>query len=110
MSEAPAASVAGPEGPAPGVGAEAGAEGGGRGVAQEARHAVEDVAPLEEAAEDLRVAAVQPLAAELRRVVAGDDRDVVLELRAPEGLVHVGAEEEGVAEAERRLARAEEAA
>ncbi len=132
MSEKPAASVAGPvrsralqveqeraagrrrPGGAGGWGGHVGAvraadgaraeaaRGRGRGVAQEAGHAVEDVAPLEEAAEDLRVAAVHPLAAELGGVVARDDGEVVLELRAPERLVHVGREEEGVAEAEGR--------
>ena len=58
----------------------------------------------------MRVVAAQPLAAELRRVITGDDGEVVFDLRAPEGLVNVRAEEEGVAEAERGLTRAEEAA
>ena len=74
----------------------------GRCVAQEPVDAVEQVPALEEAAKDLIVVRVQPLAAGLDRVLAGDDREVVLELKALDQLVDVGRQEERVAESERR--------
>src|SRR5947208_3191822 len=67
---------------------------------QETEHRIKDVAAGEEAAEDLRVVAVQPVAAELDRVLASDDGIVVSELAAPESLVDRGLEEERIAEAE----------
>ncbi len=119
ISENPAASVAGPSGQRPASKAEAARRwsrrrgrwqersrnvpleqptvfgpkppaSGGRGVAQEARDAVEDIASLEEAAEDLRVETMNPLAAEFYRVTTSDDGEVVLDLRAPERLVNIG--------------------
>src|SRR4029077_13386362 len=96
------------------VGAES-AGSGWRGVAEKSRHAVEDVAPLEKAAEDLRVsgggslaprpervAGVDPLAAGLDRVRAADDRVGIFQLCPLDQLVDRRAEEERIAEAERR--------
>src|SRR6266508_814862 len=67
-----------------------------------ARDAVEDVAAVEEAAEDLRVVAVRPIASRLDRMVAGDDREVVAYLEALEEFVNIRPQEERVAETERR--------
>src|SRR4029078_5910756 len=75
---------------------------GRRRVAQETGDAVEDVAPFEESAEDLRVARVNPLAAGLPGVPAADDRVAVFQLDARHQLVDVGPEEERIAETERR--------
>ena len=75
---------------------------GRRCVAQEAGDAVEEVAAREEPAEHLVVQRVHPLAADLERVRAADDRHVVLDLRAPDQLVDVGLQEERIAEPERR--------
>src|SRR5581483_6338765 len=72
-----------------------------RRVAQEAGHAVEDVAAGEETAEHLAVVAVQPLAAELDVVLAGEDGVVVTDLRAPEQLINRGLQEERRSETER---------
>src|SRR5262249_37901091 len=74
-----------------------------RGVAQEAGDAVEDITAFKEAAEDLRVVAVRPIASRLDRVVAGDDREVVAYLEALEEFVDLRRQEEWVAEAERRI-------
>ena len=59
-----------------------------RGVAEEPRHAVEDVAAFEEAAEDLIVQAMDPFPANLEGVAAGDDGDVVADLAPPEDFVN----------------------
>ena len=75
---------------------------GRRRVAEEAGDAVEEVAAGEEAAEHLIVQRVHPLAAELHRVRAFHDRHVVLDLAAPDQLVHARLQEERVAEAEGR--------
>ena len=56
----------------------------------------------EEAAEHLIVQRVHPLAAKLDRVLAAYDRQVVLELCAPDQLVDARLQEERIAEAERR--------
>ena len=71
-----------------------------RGVAEEPLDAVEQVPAREEAAEHLIVQRVHPLAAHLPRVAAADDREVVLDLRAPDQLVDVRLQEERIAEAE----------
>src|SRR5262245_36948014 len=68
---------------------------------QEARDAVEDVTAFEEAAEDLGVVAVRPIASQLDRVVAGDDREVVAYLEALEEFVNIRSQEERVAETKR---------
>src|SRR4029453_1490046 len=82
---------------------ESAGRGGGR-VTEESGHAVEDVPPLEESAEDLRVPRVDPFTAGLYGVPPGDERDVVLHLEALHRLVDVRREEERVAETERRKA------
>ena len=71
-----------------------------RSVAKKSGDAVEDVATFEKSAEDLRVHAMHPLAADLNGVRARNDGKVVFDLRAPECLVNVRPKEEWVTEAE----------
>ncbi len=73
-----------------------------RRVTQEAADAAEDVAAGEESTEHLIVQRVHPLAADLERMIAAHDRDVVFELRAPDQLVDAGLQEERIAEPEGR--------
>src|SRR6185369_13583330 len=74
-----------------------------RSVTQETADAVEDVAPVKESTKHLIVQRVQPFAADFDRVIAGDDREIVLYLRAPESLVDVRRQEERKAKPERRV-------
>src|SRR5262249_54588811 len=69
---------------------------------QEARDTVEDVTSFEEAAEDLRVVAERPIASQLDRMVAGDDREIVAHLEALEEFVNIRRQEKRVAETKRR--------
>src|ERR1700687_1266622 len=71
-------------------------------IAQEACHAVKDVTPGEEAAEDLRIYAVQPFAAELPIVFAGDNREAIAQIGAPENFVYRRFQKKRLAESERR--------
>ncbi len=73
-----------------------------RRVSQETRDAPEHVTSGEEAAKHLIVQRVHPLAADLEGVCAGDERDAVLQLCAPDELVHIRLEEERIAESKRR--------
>ncbi len=66
----------------------------------EIRNAVEDVTPGEEATKHLIVQRVQPLAAEFERVIAGNDREIVLYVRAPQQLIDGRLQEERISEAE----------
>src|SRR5689334_19725807 len=67
---------------------------------QEAEYGVKDVASGKEAAEDLGVVAVQPLATEFNGVLAGQHGKGITDLEALEHLVHAGFEEEGLAKTE----------
>ena len=63
------------------------------------------IAAGEEATEHLIVQRVNPLAAKLEGVVAGDDREVVLDVRAPEQFIDVRLQEERIAETETSVAK-----
>src|SRR6266849_184024 len=67
---------------------------------EETSHAVENVAAGEKATENLGIAAVNPLAADLKGVLALDDGEVVTNVGAIEELVNGGLEKERLAETE----------
>src|SRR5216684_8842864 len=67
---------------------------------EETSHAVENVAACEKATENLGIAAVNPLAADLKGVLALDDGEVVTNVGAIEELVNGGLEKERLAETE----------
>ena len=56
----------------------------------EAGDAVKNVTAGEKAAEDLRIATMNPLAAELPSVLALNDREIVANIVAPEDFVNRG--------------------
>src|SRR6185295_19680873 len=72
---------------------------GGR-ISKEAGHAVKDVAAGEEPSKHLVVQRVYPLAAHPPGMPSCDDREVVLEMGAPDQLIDVGIEEERIAKPE----------
>src|SRR6266436_3093283 len=67
---------------------------------EETSHAVENVAAGEKATENLGIAAVNPLAADLKGVLALDDGEVVTNVGAIEELVNGGLEKERLTETE----------
>src|SRR5262249_48937554 len=71
-----------------------------RGEVHESGDAVKDIAARKEAAEDLLVVSVQPLAAELESVLSADNRNAVSEIMAVKQLVHRGLQEKRLAKAE----------
>src|SRR5262249_35919158 len=77
-----------------------GAEACGRRIMQEPCYRIKDVAAGEEAAEYLRVVAVQPLAAELDRVLSRDHGESIANLRALEHFVDIRLQEKGPAKRE----------
>ena len=74
---------------------------GRRGVTQKASNAVKNVSPGKEAAEDLIVKGMQPLAADLDCVATANDRNVVLNISTPKQFINRWIEEERITEAER---------
>src|SRR6185295_2042828 len=74
----------------------------GRGVAKKTADGVEDVTPGKEATEDLVVKRVQPFAANLDRVIPGNERKIVLHMSSPEKFINVRLQKEWIAEPERR--------
>ncbi|SRR5260221_2226105 len=68
---------------------------------QEAEHGVKDISAGKEAAEDLRVVAVQPFAAKLYGVLSGEHRKGIANLDALERFINARLEEERLAETER---------
>src|SRR5262249_35161334 len=75
---------------------------GRRGVMQKAQHGIKYVAAGEKPAEYLGIVAVQPLAPEFHRMLAGQDREVVSQLNTFEDLIDLRFEEEGRAKTESR--------
>src|SRR5262249_33887031 len=73
---------------------------GRRGVVQETKDRIKDIAPGEEPAEHLRIVAVQPIPSELDGMLARKDGEVVSHLNAFKHLVNLRFEEEGSAKAE----------
>src|SRR5262252_2827263 len=75
---------------------------GRRCVSQESCDTVKQVSASEESAKHLGITTMYPLPARLRRVLAFDERNIVLDLSPPEEFINVRLQEEWVAEAERR--------
>ena len=69
-------------------------------VVQESDNRVENVAALEESAEDLRVVAVQELSTELNGVISGDDGEVVAHLSTLEYFINIRSKKEWISETE----------
>ena len=66
----------------------------------EACDAVKQIASLEKAGEDLSIVAAQPGPPKLDRVFAVNNREIVVQIRAPEYFGHRRLQKEGLAEAE----------
>ena len=73
---------------------------GRRRITQKPGDAVEEITSLKESTKHLIIKRVQPFATKLHGVIAGDDREIVLQVCAPEEFIDCGSEEEWVSEAE----------
>src|SRR5215470_13894940 len=67
---------------------------------QESGDRIKNIATGEEAAKDLAVIGMQPIAAKLEIVLAMNQGEAIAELCAPDGFIDIRLEEEGVSEAE----------
>src|SRR5262249_34170994 len=73
-----------------------------RGIVEKPGYAVKNIAAGKEAAKDLRVAAVNPFAADLPCVFAANEREAVAHVCAPEDFVNGRLKKERLAKAEGR--------